>query len=129
MPPSFSSPATPFNVLSYGENVYKGYAHKFSMHAEENAIQHLPPMPRRRRLTRVDLLVIRVSKTGKLGCSKPCEHCLLEMAGRLPDKGYRVGKVFYTDREGAIAAGTVAGLWEDSAGRHVTKFYKKNQAA
>ena len=98
-------------------------------HAEENAIQNLSVLPRKRHLKRVDMLVIRVSKTGVIGCSKPCEHCLQEMSMKLPEKGYCVGKIYYSDTDGDISVDSLLNIWDAEEGRHVSQFYRnKNRA-
>lgn len=98
-------------------------------HAEENAIRRLQVLPRRRHLKRVDMLVIRVSKTGIIGCSKPCEHCLQEISMKLPDKGYYIGKIYYSDKEGDISVDSLVNMWDDQEGRHISQFYRnKNRA-
>jgi hypothetical protein len=122
--PSFSDPAAPFSLLSYGENTYKLNAPVMSLHAEESAIRRLPTLPKKRRLKKVDMLVVRVSKTGCVGCSKPCEHCLLELARRLPTKGYCIGTLYYTDATGSIVANSLINLWEDADGRHTSRYYR-----
>lgn len=63
--------------LSYGPTV----------HAEAAAVRKLGRMSTKR-LRRVDLMVIRTSKTGVLGMSKPCAHCLYLLNRRLPSKGF-----------------------------------------
>jgi hypothetical protein len=126
--------AAPFHVLSYGENHYKGNrcmdgrckcrAEK-SVHAEQHAVQKLPPPQKRgRHLKKVDLLVIRVNRSGTMGNSKPCVHCIYMLAQKLPEKGYSLARIYYSDEKGGIHESKLRTLmWEDEA-PHLTKFYQ-----
>jgi len=53
----------------------------------------------KKRIIVVDLLVIRVSKTGKLGNSRPCKHCLLHLS---QNKDVKVRNVYYSTRDTTI---------------------------
>lgn len=62
-----------------------------STHAEMNLLKRLNP-----KLANVDILVIRVSVTDKIGSSRPCYHCIL----RLVKTGVRY--VYYSTEAGTI---------------------------
>ncbi|MFM7986635.1 MAG: hypothetical protein ACKPKO_45700, partial [Candidatus Fonsibacter sp.] len=84
-----------FKVLSYGINAYDNTRGVGSTHAEMNAIANLPPRPRNRKhLMKVNILVIRTSQTGKLGISKPCIKCIIDMM-TLPQKHVILLRIFY----------------------------------
>ena len=137
--------AVPFTVLSYGENHYevngrynssapitpiapivkasKTNGHRMTTHAEENAIRKLPPLPRHKKLKRVDLLVIRANKV-TIGSSKPCFHCLLKMKS-LPSKGYIIERVFFSTCDGSIVVYKLDELlYSDS--QHLSAYYRDN---
>ena len=114
--------------MSYGENLHKGHdsdpKNFFSIHAEESALRKLPQLPRHKKLKRIDLLVIRANKSGTLGSSKPCIHCTLCMYKQLPEKGYILDTIYFSNREGIIEETTLAALLHDKE-PHMSRFYKE----
>ena len=63
-------------------------------HAEANAIANLPPRPRNRKhLLKVNILVIRTSQTGKIGISKPCIKCIIDMMTIPQKRGYIIKNI------------------------------------
>lgn len=117
----------PFSVVSYGENmVRQASCNKWTTHAEDNAIRKLPVMPRKKNLKKVDLLVIRTSKTGMLGNSKPCIHCLILLQNKLPEKGYKLQTVYYTDTGGVIHETSLRALLADEDNMHVSRYYREH---
>lgn len=110
------------NQLSYGENMYRNQYEKGTIHAEANALMKLPHLPRKSRLKRVDLLVVRTSREGAMGCSKPCVHCINLMKNKLPEKGYTLHRVYYSDKGGDIVSMTFQKLIDEEG--HVSRFYK-----
>jgi pyrimidine deaminase RibD-like protein len=61
-----------------------------STHAEINALHKLNK--KTKQLRYIDLLVIRLSKTNKLGESRPCYHCL----NKLQHSGLNIRYVYYS---------------------------------
>jgi len=120
----FSTIAVPFAVKSYGENHYNNPNDSAcsSIHAEANAMKKLLPLPRQKKLKKVDLLVIRVSKNGSYGNSKPCIHCILNLSKNLPDKGYILHDVYYTDGNGGIISIRFQELLNETH-PHISRFY------
>lgn len=112
------------NVLTYGINKYMDVdGIKPSIHAEKNAIDNLPHLPRKKALVNVSLLVVRVSKTGKLGSSKPCQQCIQTMATLPVKKGYKIQSIYYSDTDGNIIETTIKKLdAEDEP--HVSRYWK-----
>lgn len=94
-----------------------------SVHAEINAMSKLPTLPRNKKPKKVDLMVIRISKTDVYGNSKPCIHCILKLKTELPLKGYILDTVYYTDKAGEIHKSKFTELIEDTE-PHMTRFYK-----
>lgn len=123
---SFFLISVPFAKLSYGENHYKNFdvSSISSIHAEENAIKNLKPLPKQKNLKKVDLLVIKVSITGKLGSSKPCYNCLTKLSLSLPEKGYKLNKVYYSTRDGTIESCKLNELINEE-NPHISRFYKR----
>ena len=101
----------------------KSNGHRMTTHAEENAIRKLPPLPRHKKLKRVDLLVIRANKV-TIGNSKPCFHCLLKMKS-LPSKGYIIERVFFSTCDGSILAYKLDELLY-SESQHFSAYYRDN---
>lgn len=116
--------AVPFAVKSYGENHYNNVEDSTcsSIHAEANAMKKLLPLPRQKKLKKLDLLVIRVSKSGQYGNSKPCIHCILNLSKNLPDKGYSLRTVYYTNEEGNIISAQFNELLHET-NPHMSRFY------
>ena len=111
------------NVLAYGENRFVGVDGRWTEHAERAAISKLPSLPRRRRLDPVDMLVIRISKTGMFGNSRPCVHCLLSMLG-MPDRGYVVRRVYFFDDLRALHVTDMGELLHGPDPPHVSVYYR-----
>ena len=84
------------SLLSFGINDEKN-------HSEVNAILKL--RYRREKLKKpikISALVIRITRTGELGMSKPCAHCTISLF-RLPRKfGYVITDIYYSDENGDI---------------------------
>ena len=111
-------------VLAYGENTYKvnsKYKINKTVHAEEQAILNLPPLPRNKKLKRINLLVIRQNRTN-MGNSKPCVHCILKLK-ELPKKGYILNKIYFSTATGAIVHCKLNDLLNDSE-THISSFYR-----
>lgn len=111
-------------VISYGENYFKPHpVLETTVHAEHDAIINLPARPRNLRHKKVDILIIRTSKTGCLGMSKPCAHCIDIMSEMAPKKGYKINRVYYTTEEGVILCDKLDKLICDPD-MHISKYYK-----
>lgn len=112
-------------MISYGENMIRLGSDKWTMHAEDNAIRKLPTMPRKKNMKKVDLLVIRTSKTGTLGNSRPCIHCLMLLQSKLPEKGYKLQSIYYSDVGGIIHETSLKALLEDE-NAHLSRYYREH---
>jgi len=69
------------------------------------------------------MIVIRTSRSGLFGNSKPCAHCISKMTHRLPEKGYRLDKIYYTDVSGNMTIQKFSALQKEPE-HHVSTFYK-----
>lgn len=111
-------------VISYGENYFKPHpVLETTVHAEHDAIINLPIRPRNLHPKKVDILIIRTSKTGCLGMSKPCAHCIMKMSDLAPKRGYKINKVYYTTEDGYVTCDKLDKLIEDPD-MHISKYYK-----
>ena len=95
-----------------------------TIHAEEAAVYKLPTLPRNRPLKSVNILVIKTSKTGCWGNSKPCYNCICVMNNIAPLKGYRINKVYYTNESRNIESCKLNDLVNDPE-KYLTKYYRE----
>jgi hypothetical protein len=113
-------------VLAYGLNNYSpnlGLCR--TIHAEADAISKLKPRQKTKYLKPVNICVIKTSKTGKLGYSRPCFNCMLGMLNNAPMKGYRIEWVYFTTMEGNLERHKLSHLIQ-SGKYHVSSFYKNS---
>ena len=111
------------NPLSYGFNTYDDSRSDGTIHAEINAINNLiTHAANKKRLTKIDILVIRTSKTGKIGMSKPCIKCIIDLSTLPQRKGYILKNIFYSNSEGLIVKTTLRSLI-DNRDFHISRYY------
>jgi cytidine deaminase len=84
--------------LSYGQNGATIYN---LCHAEHNALLKLKNRDTKK-ITGINLLVIKTTLTGVIGSSKPCAHCLALLCTLPIKKGYKVNNVFYSNSPSEI---------------------------
>lgn len=96
-----------------------------SIHAEHHAILNLQPLPKKHHLKKIDLVVIRTSKTGLLGMSKPCINCVFKMYTMPKEKGYRICNVIYSDNNGNFISTSLDKLLNDTE-KYMSSFYRNN---
>ena len=117
--------ASLFVPISYGENQYDANntcTTNHNIHAEENAMRKLPPLPRNKKPKKVDILVIRANRTTR-GNSKPCIHCILKMRELPISRGYIIHRVFFSTSTGIIVGCKLDDLvYEDTP--HMSSFYR-----
>lgn len=87
-------------TIVIGENQILGQSSYFFMstHAEIDALNKLKSKKYMSTKTRFDLMVIRISKTGILGESRPCYHCL----EKLENSGVKIHNVYYSTKNGLL---------------------------
>jgi deoxycytidylate deaminase len=74
-----------------------------SIHAEHNAMYRFLRHNQDRRILRnrnkIDIMVIRLSKTSTIGYSRPCKNCIV----RLTNCRYlNINNIYYTDHDGSM---------------------------
>ena len=96
----YSDQKKSFKIHSFGFNqTRKGK----SIHAEVDAINNLIPLPRSKRLKKVSILVIRLSKgMRKLSDSKCCLKCCEAIYKIPPLRGYNIENVAFSTRDSNI---------------------------
>lgn len=107
-------------VLSYGANKYTMMGR--TVHAEMAALRNLPSR-RHMMPQKVDMMVIRITSTGKLGMSMPCIRCVIDMHEMAPVIGYRIDKVYYSTQSGDIECQKLRHLIEQGK-FHVSAYYR-----
>lgn len=110
------------NVVSYGLNSYRPGTGRTTVHAEASAIQKLP-IRKNKKLKKINILVIKTSPTGKLGNSKPCYKCLMDLSSKPHLKGYRIDTVFYTNENGEIDSQKLKNLISEG-NYHLSAYYR-----
>lgn len=73
-----------------------------STHAEVDALRKLKYYCKRysaNKRLHFDLLVIRVTKTGKLSMARPCYHCIQQL---MQASFVNIQQVYYTDTDGVL---------------------------
>ena len=71
-------------------------------------------------------MVIRVSRSGNVGNSAPCIHCLRNMTYLPHKKGYHINTVYYSDSYGNIQSQRLDELIA-SEFQHMTSFHRNNK--
>jgi hypothetical protein len=90
------------NIISFGMNYMKDGK---PIHAEMDAINNLPPAKKKNRLTHINLMVIRISKSvGIMSNSKCCIKCCETIYRIPPLRGYTIDHVYYSNNEFEIAS-------------------------
>ena len=109
-----------FNVLSYGINKFGSNKNDKTTHAEVDAINHLPLS---HKTIKINLLVIRTTRTGNLCISKPCSHCILSIPILAERKGYIIKNIYYSDEKGNILKTNLNKLNKDTD-KHTSRYYR-----
>ena len=88
--------------LIIGYNKSNSNDHLSSIHAEHNAIIKLNRLNKYRnilnRRDKVDIVVIRLSKCGNIGNSRPCKNCII----RMMNCDIPINNIYYTDSNGSM---------------------------
>eukprot|EP00734_Pompholyxophrys_sp_LG126_P000049 Pompholyxophrys_sp_v1_NODE_2_length_20472_cov_5.132586.p14 type:complete len:166 gc:universal NODE_2_length_20472_cov_5.132586:16446-15949(-) len=108
-------------VLSCGMNYH--VSESSTIHAEQSAISRLPRR-RSKKLKRINLLVVRTSKSGKLNNSRPCLHCINTMVSKTPVYGYKIHYVYFSTNDGSIQKTKLSDLHRCTE-NHVSSFYRR----
>ena len=112
-----------YNKLCIGINSHITGKNVGTIHAEIKAINNLPPCPNnKKKKKKIDIFIIRTSNTGKIGMSKPCINCIIEMSSLHKKRGYQIKNVAYTDINGEIINSTLIKLL--SGDFHISRYYK-----
>lgn len=98
-----------------------GTLFKAGVHAEEDALNKLKPNKNNNPI-RINILVIRISKTNVLQTSKPCANCIEKLKKIPGKKGYKLDNIYYSESPEKIIKTTISIL--DSEEKHYSRFFK-----
>lgn len=87
----------------------------------------LPRLERKKKLCKINMLVLRFLKTGDLASSKPCANCIKNMSTEPLRKGYKIEDIYYSDYDGSIVKTSLGKLAMDDS-VHVSGFYRNLNA-
>ena len=112
-----------FYTMTIGMNSYKNQERKsnHTIHAEFDAINKLPNR-KNKSIKKINLLVIRTTKTGKLSSSKPCYSCIMDMLTLPPKKGYKIEWIYHSNEDETISKVKLATLYK-SGDFHYSSFH------
>jgi len=117
-----------YNVLSYGMNKYTDSEGTLpSIHAEIDAILRLPFVKNKKKLIKINLLVIRFLKSGQLASSKPCFNCIQNMVYIPKKRGYKIEDIYYSENNETIIKTNINKLLNE-LNPHVSSYYRNNRS-
>lgn len=109
--------------LPIGYNITSPNPRVKSLHAEIACIERVD-YNIKKRLVRKNLLVIRVSNTGKLGNSKPCRNCVRNIPIIARKNGIIIHRIFYsTGNDDEVVCKTIEDLQSDP-NKHVCHYFR-----
>lgn len=92
-----------FNILTYGMNHFTCQSRlDMSIHAEVDALMKLKKKADNKHLKKINLLIIRTTKMGKLCMSKPCEQCIQDITRITPRLGFKIEWIYYSSSDQMI---------------------------
>ena len=113
--------------IAMGENSerYRFNNIKIKMHAEIDALNNLHYLihsgkMKKINIKKMDLIVIRVTKTGKLGESAPCYHCTNELN---KNSKIKINNLYYSKNDGTIKC-IKFDEWYKNGTSHVSKGWR-----
>jgi len=110
-----SSQSKKINILSYGMNKYTDIDGTMpSVHAEIDAILRLPYLHKRKKLVKVNLLVIRFLKSYKNMIDIPQK------------RGYKIEDIYYSEDNDMIVKTNINKL-SNEINPHITSYYRNNR--
>ena len=111
--------------LNHSRKPFAGFPNKMvATHAEIGVVKRMTKYytriarGRSRKMTEVDLIVIRINRTRELKDSKPCFHCI-SMLANLKDFGYRLNNIYYSTSDGDIYCEKFTALY-NSPVKHIS---------
>ena len=118
------------DIIAFGENVGMEFFNGsgYPCHAETSALKNYRRKYARRRSSKfkskkleIDILVIRVLKSGKLCSSKPCFKCIQHLSNI---EGCRIKNIIYSTENGEVEKVSLKQL--QSSPQHIPKWFSVN---
>jgi cytidine deaminase len=111
--------------MAFGENSSREFRAGccYGEHAEAVAVGNLP-ITRTKRNIPIDIIVVRISKSGKLKSSAPCSKCLQHMQKLCETTGYKIKCIYYSDADGNLVKAKFLDLIT-SSGQHISRRFRK----
>lgn len=108
--------------MGYGENTdrEKWNGCRYGLHAEMASILKLR---KRKRITNIDMIVLRLGKHDTLKNSKPCQKCIETMSKIV---GFKINRVYYSTGLNTIAMVKLSEL-RDQKNKHVSTRFRRNR--
>lgn len=120
--------ANPKQILSVGLNEMGDNQRKIpGIHAEHNCMLKLPnnPHPQHgKKRKKVNMLILRMNKMGKLQPSKPCARCIEKIQIYTNQKGYKIKNIYYSDQQQTNLAKTTITELSNDMNKHHSIFDK-----
>jgi hypothetical protein len=116
------------NVLSRGINsdrIIKCGSLEIPEHAEMCAARKLKPNLTGGRPVKVNIFIIRINKTEKIGQSNPCGLCLNYLDYKLDQKNYTINTVYYSNSDGYFESKAFSDLLNEKD-KHFSRYFKLN---
>jgi cytidine deaminase len=105
--------------LLSGKNEYKTFkSNNTNCHAEVNLLNSISKFINNKK---IDILVVRLNKSGRISNSKPCLHCLVHMKKYYNNN---IRYVYFSNQSGYICRKSIQQLLNDDI--HISKGNKKN---
>lgn len=103
-----------FEKLVIGQSYHIKNSAMLSIHAEHSALNKFVRINKYRRYIdtheKIDILVIRFSKTGVIGYSRPCRNCLLRMLNcEIP-----INNIYYISTDGSIKVEKLSQMFDSA---------------
>ena len=98
---SFIVNANTKRIILYKFNVfYKSNRFPYSSHSEVEGVNHFIKKHRTRHNCKIIFIVIKISKTGIIGNSKPCKYCAIHLHNNL--NILNVDSIFYSTKNDGL---------------------------
>jgi hypothetical protein len=81
--------------FNHDKEAYRGCG--YTTHSEVHAIKRLPPNLNPKRKIKIVIYIVRVSRTGIIGKSRPCHECCRWILEETEKRGYHVTNIYYPD--------------------------------
>lgn len=120
---------TKSNIYSVGINEYDNKPYpgcSYDAHAEMVAFLKIPPPKNTRKFRKVNLIVIRVDKHGKLKYSKPCMKCIEFIGYHSYNMMCLIDNIYYSTEDGTIIRRKFMDLYLEKDGHMSKRFTNKN---